>query len=312
VIIDYGSEGAPEDSVQAVKRHAYVDAFVEPGVSDITAWVDFSALSHSIKEHEKVKVFGPVTQSYFLQGCGIIELAEKHLEALPDMETREKMAKAFAKIASIEELGGFFKVLGFAHSSIGTPVGFMEPTKTSDPKGTIAFDTRTGRRLSTKKLQRLMKEEEEAAHFKEDATDAILDDVDMTHVSVHSVSSTFGGLDEWKDFMLTPNEDSWFSKKGSKEWVVFDMGHLCHVNTLEVRCGRGMKLHMPREMFLQSTHTENIDETKWDKVRTARIQEPQDGDWYSFRIDKNVRWFRLILHQTAGKENFALTQVRFV
>merc|ERR1719471_209336 len=114
VIIDYGSEGPPDDSLQAVRRHRYVDAFIDPGETDVTAYVDFSALSHSIREHDKVKVFGPVTQAYFLQGCGIIELAEKHLEALPDMETREKMAKAFAKVASIEELGGFFKVLGIA------------------------------------------------------------------------------------------------------------------------------------------------------------------------------------------------------
>ena len=117
-----------------------------------------------------------------------------------------------------------------------------------------------------------------------DAANAILDNVDMTAVSVHSVSSSFSGLDEWKDFMLTPNEDAWFSKKGTKEWVVFDMGHLCQVNTLEIRCGKGMKLHMPRDMVLQSTHLEEIDELSWEKVRTARIADPADGEWYSFKV----------------------------
>lgn len=310
VIIDYGIEGPPEDSLQAVRRHRFVDPFVECGDSDITAYVDFSALAHSIREHEKVRVYGPVTQSYFLQGCGIVERAEQIIEGLDSQEEREEMLKSFKRVVGIEEMGGFFKALGFAHTSIGTPIGFLEPTKSDDYE--IAFDTKTGRKLSTKKMQKLLKDQEEEAKLKSDAGSAILENVDMTAVSVYSVSSSYSNLDEWKDFILTPNEDAWFSKKGAKEWVIFDLGQLCLVNTLEIRCGKGMKFHMPRDMVLQSTHLEDMDELKWDKVRTAHIQEPQDGEWYSFKVDKNARWFRIILHQTAGKDNFALTQVRFV
>lgn len=308
-VVDYGQDASFGDSIQAVRNHMYVDPYVNPGEHDLTAHVDFSALKHSISGIDKLNVFGPVTQSFFLQGCGIINRAEDILQTIDEPEERNDMLQALQRISDMDKMGGFFKVLGFAHTSVGTMVGFMEPSRKEDLK--IAFDPKAGIRLSTKKLAKMEKEQMKLALDKELAMKADLKPPNHEIIKVHSVSSTYSGIDEWKHFLLTENGDSWFSKKGTAEWIIFDMGELSHISNMAVRFSGGPRSHLPRDMVFNTSHMEDFEDVEWERLKTARITLPKVNEWHEFKVNKNARWFRVILHQTHGKENFGLTQIKF-
>merc|ERR1712154_614352 len=119
------------------KQHKPANILSKPGEVDISAHVNFNALKHAIESVDGVKSFGPVTQSYFLQGCGIIErfrqYVKERFDSDPDKESAEKKKEkedfynTFAKIMDVDKLGGHFKVLGFAKESMGVPIGFRTP-----------------------------------------------------------------------------------------------------------------------------------------------------------------------------------------
>lgn len=103
LIIDYGHlgpEGAPlaGDTLQAVRRHQYVDPLTTPGEADLTAHVDFGALAHIAHNHG-CRV-GYMTQGEFLTMLGIAERAAQ----LNDQA-------ALARLTAPDQMGTLFKVL---------------------------------------------------------------------------------------------------------------------------------------------------------------------------------------------------------
>ncbi|KAJ0043259.1 hypothetical protein Pint_19303 [Pistacia integerrima] len=79
LIIDYGLNGVVSDSLQAIRKHKFVNIFDNPGTADLSAYVDFASVRHSAEEAsgaepchlENVSVHGPITQSQFLGSLGI-------------------------------------------------------------------------------------------------------------------------------------------------------------------------------------------------------------------------------------------------
>lgn len=72
LIIDYGLDGIVSDSLQAIRKHKFVNMLDDPGSADLSAYVDFPAIRHSAEEvSEDVSVYGPITQSQFLGNLGI-------------------------------------------------------------------------------------------------------------------------------------------------------------------------------------------------------------------------------------------------
>uniref|UniRef100_A0A1J3EAC0 Protein arginine methyltransferase NDUFAF7 n=1 Tax=Noccaea caerulescens TaxID=107243 RepID=A0A1J3EAC0_NOCCA len=72
LIIDYGIDGIISDSLQAIRKHKFVNILDDPGSADLSAYVDFPSLKHSAEEaSENVSVHGPMTQSQFLGSLGI-------------------------------------------------------------------------------------------------------------------------------------------------------------------------------------------------------------------------------------------------
>lgn len=73
LIIDYGQFAPFESSVQAILNHTFVDIFDRPGMSDISAWVDFDALDLAARTTAgaDVHTYGPITQGTFLLRLGI-------------------------------------------------------------------------------------------------------------------------------------------------------------------------------------------------------------------------------------------------
>ncbi|KAF5198196.1 arginine methyltransferase NDUFAF7-like protein [Thalictrum thalictroides] len=72
LIIDYGLNGIVSDSLQAIRKHKFVDILDNPGSADLSAYVDFASIRHSAEEaSEDVSIYGPISQSQFLGLLGI-------------------------------------------------------------------------------------------------------------------------------------------------------------------------------------------------------------------------------------------------
>jgi NADH dehydrogenase [ubiquinone] 1 alpha subcomplex assembly factor 7 len=98
VIIDYGHAGPlVGDTLQAVRAHAFADPFADPGEVDLTAHVDFTALSAAAGVTSR----GPVGQGVFLRALGI----EARAAVL-------RQGVDAARLTGEDQMGSLFKVLG--------------------------------------------------------------------------------------------------------------------------------------------------------------------------------------------------------
>jgi NADH dehydrogenase [ubiquinone] 1 alpha subcomplex assembly factor 7 len=114
LIIDYGySDSKLGDTLQAVKSHRYADPLAEPGDADLTCHVDFAALARAAGD-AGARVFGPITQSAFLECLGIRERAER-LKSTPAQQASE-IETAVERLVSEGQMGTLFKVLAIAGS----------------------------------------------------------------------------------------------------------------------------------------------------------------------------------------------------
>jgi SAM-dependent MidA family methyltransferase len=90
------------------RHHAHADPFYYPGLQDITAHVDFTAMALAAQE-AGAEVLGYLNQSGFLLGAGIGELL---LRTDPSAAAAYlPQARALQKLVSPAEMGELFKVL---------------------------------------------------------------------------------------------------------------------------------------------------------------------------------------------------------
>jgi SAM-dependent MidA family methyltransferase len=90
------------------RHHAHPEPFYLPGLQDITAHVDFTAMALSAQD-AGLEVLGYMNQASFLLGCGIGELL---LRTDPEDAVRYlPQSKAVQKLVSPAEMGELFKVL---------------------------------------------------------------------------------------------------------------------------------------------------------------------------------------------------------
>ncbi|MYM28954.1 class I SAM-dependent methyltransferase [Duganella sp. CY15W] len=90
------------------RHHAHPDPFYYPGLQDITAHVDFTAMALAAQE-AGAEVLGYLNQSGFLIGAGIGELLLRTDSA--DAAAYLPQARAMQKLVSPAEMGELFKVL---------------------------------------------------------------------------------------------------------------------------------------------------------------------------------------------------------
>jgi SAM-dependent MidA family methyltransferase len=125
LIIDYGhADSAAGETLQAVGRHAYVDPLTAPGSIDLTAHVDFAALSRAA-EAMGAKSFGPVEQSEFLRRLGV-ETRAAALKAKATSAAAAGIDTALARLTGHGRtgMGTLFKAAAYVHAKLGTPPGF--------------------------------------------------------------------------------------------------------------------------------------------------------------------------------------------
>jgi NADH dehydrogenase [ubiquinone] 1 alpha subcomplex assembly factor 7 len=123
LVIDYGhTESGLGETLQAVGQHAFADPLTNSGNLDLTAHVDFQAFIRAV-EAMGVASFGPIDQSQFLRRLGIEQRAAS-LKA--KAAHAEDIDHALARLIGHERtaMGELFKVVAFAHPSIGALPGF--------------------------------------------------------------------------------------------------------------------------------------------------------------------------------------------
>ena len=108
--IDYGyTLKKNQNTLQAVKKHNYLDIFFKPGHSDITSHINFKLFSKSLSENN-LAVKKITTQSEFLKKVGILERAD----ILSKKMTFKEKANMFYRLKRLidpKEMGEHFKVI---------------------------------------------------------------------------------------------------------------------------------------------------------------------------------------------------------
>lgn len=112
--------GWPE-TFQAVRAHAYADPLEAPGAADLTAHVDFSALS-AAAARQGAQAHGPVTQGAFLRRLGAEQRAAALAKANPSQA--ESVAAGLGRLIDPREMGALFKVLGLTAKGAPPIAGF--------------------------------------------------------------------------------------------------------------------------------------------------------------------------------------------
>lgn len=130
LILDYGTSSViPTNSLRGIKNHQLVHPFSDPGLVDLSADVDFTAVAEAaLLASEGVEVHGPVDQADFLETMGIRERAEAVKTAGGSDELVDRVEKACNRLVDrgINGMGKLYKALAIVPENDGRrrPVGF--------------------------------------------------------------------------------------------------------------------------------------------------------------------------------------------
>ena len=105
------------------RHRAHGDPFFHPGLQDITAHVDFTALAQAAREGG-LEVLGYANQAQFLVNCGITEVLER--EDAADVARYAPRAAEAQKLLSPAEMGELFKVLAVGRGVQRPLLGFAQ------------------------------------------------------------------------------------------------------------------------------------------------------------------------------------------
>ncbi|WP_047515094.1 class I SAM-dependent methyltransferase [Methylophilus sp. Q8] len=108
------------------QHYAHDDPLIYPGLQDITAHVDFTAMAEAAVAHG-LECAGYTNQAQFLINCGILQL----LQQVPPEESARylPMVAAVQKLLSPAEMGELFKVLALSKGLTLPLMGFLQGDK---------------------------------------------------------------------------------------------------------------------------------------------------------------------------------------
>ena len=123
LVVDYGFPAReyyhPQRTMGTLMCHyrhrAHGDVFFHPGLQDITAHVDFSALAVAARE-AGLELLGYTRLAQFLVNCGVTGLLEKGIGSPQEANT----------LLSPAEMGELFKVIAFGRGIAAPLAGFRE------------------------------------------------------------------------------------------------------------------------------------------------------------------------------------------
>lgn len=122
VIIDYGDWQSIGDTLQAVRNHAPDPVLDHPGGADLTAHVDFQALTDSATQFG-AKCSAMTPQGVVLERLGITARAQQLAEKL-QAEALSSHIAAHRRLTHPEEMGTLFKAIAIYRDGDPLPPGF--------------------------------------------------------------------------------------------------------------------------------------------------------------------------------------------
>ncbi len=123
LLIDYGhASTGVGDTLQAVQDHRHVSPLLAPGESDLTAQVDFEALTWMTAHPGRIDVDGPVTQAEFLGSLGIMQRASRLMSANP--RHANEIETGVARLMGVPGMGDRFKAIGIRSPELPPLPGF--------------------------------------------------------------------------------------------------------------------------------------------------------------------------------------------
>ncbi|HLA70766.1 MAG TPA: SAM-dependent methyltransferase [Steroidobacteraceae bacterium] len=138
LLIDYGLPRAqlyhPERSTGTLRCHfrhrAHDDPFINVGLQDITAWVDFTRVAEAA-DSARLAVRGFATQAAFLIGAGIESILTTGMQAVAhDLKAQTLLAGEARKLLLPGEMGEAFKVIALARDYESPLAGFSTQSLT--------------------------------------------------------------------------------------------------------------------------------------------------------------------------------------
>ncbi|KHO00854.1 DUF185 domain-containing protein [Metarhizium album ARSEF 1941] len=131
LILDYGtSDTVPINSLRGIRHHTHVSPFSAPGLVDLSADVDFTAIAEAATlASDGVEVHGPVPQADFLELMGIRQRAEMLIKAAgTDESTADRIRRSWRRLVDRgpSGMGKVYKALAILPENDGRrrPVGF--------------------------------------------------------------------------------------------------------------------------------------------------------------------------------------------
>jgi NADH dehydrogenase [ubiquinone] 1 alpha subcomplex assembly factor 7 len=125
LFVDYGHDTSSfGDTLQAVRRHEYADPLASPGEADLTAHVDFAAVTHAAKAAGLV-AYGPMPQGEFLLRLGLEARRDRLLQNATDAQA-EAILTGTARLVDPRQMGLMFKALAVTDTGLAPPPPFGE------------------------------------------------------------------------------------------------------------------------------------------------------------------------------------------
>ncbi len=101
------------------RQRVHDDPYINVGVQDITAWVDFTRVAHAGAD-SGLEVAGFATQAAFLLATGLEEM----VAGAPDDVQRARLSGEARRLIMPEEMGEAFKVMALTRGLEAAPPGF--------------------------------------------------------------------------------------------------------------------------------------------------------------------------------------------
>ncbi len=135
LLIDYGLPRAhlyhPDRTTGTLRCHfrhrAHSDPFINVGLQDITAWVDFTRVAEAA-DSAGLEVLGFTSQAAFLIGAGIEPLLSTEMQLADDARKQAQLAGEARRLLLPGEMGEIFKVIALGRGYESPLTGFSAQT----------------------------------------------------------------------------------------------------------------------------------------------------------------------------------------
>jgi len=133
LLIDYGDDRPPPDTLRGILQHRFVHPLHLPGEVDLSADVDFSALRRVVRQASPELRCPPLsTQRDFLGAMGLEHRVRALLRTCTPPQ-RQALIEGAMRLVDEAGMGTAYKVFAFSHVSLGAQLPGFLPSSFTEP-----------------------------------------------------------------------------------------------------------------------------------------------------------------------------------